>query len=235
MTPRKAISAKVLVVDDDDALAEMLTIVLSGEGFDTDVCRDGAQVIAAVKSFNPDVILLDRMLPNTDGIEICTEIRKTSNVSIIMLTAMASSTDIVDGLDAGADDYITKPFRNSELIARIRARLRSTTTVPKRIEFGRIILDGNSHTVSNAGKPVALTPLEFDLLECLIAEPDRVFTRDELLREVWGYQYPGDTKLVTVHMTRLRQKIEDDAENPQVIRTVRGIGYQAMTPHANVD
>lgn len=235
MTPRKAKSAKVLVVDDDDALAEMLTIVLSGEGFDTEVCRDGARVIDAVKGFNPDVILLDRMLPNTDGIEVCTEIRKTSNVPIIMLTAMASSADIVDGLDAGADDYITKPFRNSELIARIRARLRSTTSVPKRIEFGRIILDGNSHTVSNAGNPVALTPLEFDLLECLIAEPDRVFTRDELLREVWGYQYPGDTKLVTVHMTRLRQKIEDDADDPQVIRTVRGIGYQAMTPHANVD
>lgn len=233
MTARKAKSAKVLVVDDDEALAEMLTIVLSGEGFETAVCGHGSEVLAAVDETKPDVILLDRMLPGIDGIEVCTEIRKVSNVSIIMLTAMADSRDIVDGLTAGADDYITKPFRNAELIARIRARLRSTYSAPQRVEFGRIVLDGASHRVTNAGEPVSLTPLEFDLLKHLISEPDRVFTRDELLREVWGYQHPGDTKLVTVHMTRLRQKIEDDAENPQVIRTVRGIGYQAMSPDTN--
>ncbi len=233
MKPRNAKSARVLVVDDDDALAEMLTIVLSGEGFETAVCRHGAQVMTAVTEVKPDLILLDRMLPGVDGIEVCAEIRKVSNVSIIMLTAMANSSDIVDGLNAGADDYITKPFRNSELIARIRARLRSTFATPRRIEFGRIILDGESHSVTNDGKPVALTPLEFDLLKHLIAEPERVFTRDELLREVWGYQHPGDTKLVTVHMTRLRQKIEDDADDPQVIRTVRGIGYQAMSPKSD--
>ena len=229
MPARTKHSAKVLVVDDDDALAEMLTIVLEAEGFETAVSRDGRHVLSAVATFKPDVILLDRMLPGVDGETVCKQLREVSQIPIIMLTAMSGSNDIVEGLGAGADDYITKPFRNRELIARVRARLRTSAPTNKRIECGPIALDTTSHSVTNNGKTVSLTPLEFDLLACLIASPNKTFTREELMRTVWGYEHPGDTKLVNVHITRLRHKIEDDAENPTIIRTVRGIGYQAVS------
>lgn len=226
----QAAPAKVLVVDDDRALAEMLTLVLETEGFETAVCLTGDAVMTAFTSFRPDVVLLDRMLPGLDGMEVCAQIRSVSMTPIIMLTAKTAPMDVVEGLDAGADDYITKPFRNAELIARIRARLRNARPTVKRIDFGKIAIDTAAHRVTIDGNEVSLTPLEFDLLVCLVSEPDRVFSREELLREVWGYQHPGDTKLVNVHMTRLRQKIEDDADAPTVIRTVRGVGYQAMRP-----
>lgn len=220
----------MLVVDDDASLAEMLSIVLEGEGFRTAVCRTGDGVMEAFEAFKPDVVLLDRMLPGLDGMEVCRRIRELSGVPIVMLTAKGDTRDIVEGLGVGADDYITKPFRNSELIARIRARLRRSDPLAARIEFGGIVLDPQAHTVTRDGRPVSLTPLEFDLLACLISAPEQVFSREELLHKVWGYHHPGDTKLVNVHMTRLRQKIEDDAENPSVIRTVRGVGYQAIDP-----
>lgn len=230
MTSRRVKPARVLVVDDDGALAEMLSIVLNGEGFDTSVCRTGDGVMEAFAQFVPDIVLLDRMLPGLDGMAVCRQIREVSGTPVVMLTAKGETVDIVAGLEAGADDYITKPFRNSELIARIRARLRTTEPIAERIEFGQIVMEPAAHAVTNNGKAVQLTPLEFNLLACLISAPQQVFTREQLLKQVWGYQHPGDTRLVNVHMTRLRQKIEDDAEDPRVIRTVRGVGYQAIDP-----
>ena len=221
---------RVLVVDDDASLAEMVTIVLAGEGLTTSVCRSGDRVMAEFAAFRPDVVLLDLMLPGLDGMSVCRQIRATSAVPIIMLTAKADTPDVVAGLEAGADDYLTKPFKNSELVARIRARLRRADTVQGTVEFGDIVIDPAAHTVTRKGESLELTPLEFDLLTCLVSDPSQVFTREVLLQKVWGYHHPGDTKLVNVHMTRLRSKIEDDADDPQVIRTVRGVGYQAIAP-----
>lgn len=221
---------KVLIVDDDRALGEMLSLVLDGEGWTTRVVRTGDQVLPAFLDFKPDVVLLDWMLPGMDGVSVCRQIRATSGVPIIMLTARSDTRDVVTGLEAGADDYITKPFKNVELIARIRARLRRTDQLEEVLEFGDIVLDPVGHSVTRAGQPLELTPLEFDLLACLLRSPHEAFTREKLLERVWGYHHHGDTRLVNVHMARLRSKIEDDADNPRVIRTVRGIGYQAVVP-----
>lgn len=221
---------RVLVVDDDASLAEMLSIVLEAEGLITKVCRAGDRVLGDFAEFKPDVVLLDLMLPGMDGIAVCRRIREKSAVPIIMLTAKSDTSDIVRGLEVGADDYITKPFKNQELVARVRARLRRTDQLAEILVFGDIVLDPAGHTVTRKGELLDLTPLEFDLLACLLGTPEQVFSRETLLRKVWGYHHPGDTKLVNVHMTRLRSKIEDDAENPEVIKTVRGVGYQAVTP-----
>ena len=221
---------RVLVVDDDRALGEMLAIVLDGEGLNTRIVRTGDQVMAAFNEFKPDVVLLDWMLPGMDGVSVCRQIRSTSGVPIIMLTARSDTRDVVTGLEAGADDYITKPFKNVELIARIRARLRRTDELGERLEFGPIVLDPVGHSVTRDGQPIDLTPLEFDLLACLLRSPHEAFTREKLLERVWGYHHHGDTRLVNVHMARLRSKIEDDADDPKVIRTVRGVGYQAAPP-----
>jgi len=221
---------RVLVVDDDRALGEMLAIVLDGEGLNTRIVRTGDQVMSAFNEFKPDVVLLDWMLPGMDGVSVCRQIRSTSGVPIIMLTARSDTRDVVTGLEAGADDYITKPFKNVELIARIRARLRRTDELGERLEFGPIVLDPVGHSVTRDGHPIDLTPLEFDLLACLLRSPHEAFTREKLLERVWGYHHHGDTRLVNVHMARLRSKIEDDADDPKVIRTVRGVGYQAAPP-----
>ena len=233
MSYRRSKRDRVLVVDDDASLAEMLSIVLEGEGLTTSIVRSGEQVMPEFASFKPDVVLLDLMLPGLDGMSVCRRIRATSAVPIIMLTAKSDTPDVVRGLEAGADDYITKPFKNTELVARIRARLRRTDQLVEPLEFGDIVLDPAGHTVTRKGESLDLTPLEFDLLACLLGNPEQVFTRETLLQKVWGYHHPGDTKLVNVHMTRLRSKIEDDADNPQVIRTVRGVGYQAIAPPEN--
>ena len=230
MSYRRSKRDRVLVVDDDASLAEMLSIVLESEGLTAEVVRSGDAVMAAFASFKPDVVLLDLMLPGIDGMKVCRRIRATSAVPIIMLTAKSDTPDVVRGLEAGADDYITKPFKNTELVARIRARLRRTDQLAEPLEFGDIVLDPTGHTVTRKGESLDLTPLEFDLLACLLGNPEQVFTRETLLQKVWGYHHPGDTKLVNVHMTRLRSKIEDDADDPQVIRTVRGVGYQAIAP-----
>jgi len=230
MSYRRSKRDRVLVVDDDASLAEMLSIVLESEGLTTSIVRSGEQVMPEFEKFKPDVVLLDLMLPGLDGMSVCRRIRATSAVPIIMLTAKSDTPDIVRGLEAGADDYITKPFKNTELVARIRARLRRTDQLAEPLEFGDIVLDPTGHTVTRKGESLDLTPLEFDLLACLLGNPEQVFTRETLLQKVWGYHHPGDTKLVNVHMTRLRSKIEDDADDPQVIRTVRGVGYQAIAP-----
>jgi two-component system response regulator MtrA len=177
----------------------------------------------------PDLVLLDVMLPGLDGIEVCRLIRAESMVPIVMLSAKGDTQDVVKGLEAGADDYMVKPFRHpSELIARIRTRLRRTNAdVSGLLTIGDLAIDVQAHQVTRAGKQIALTRLEFDLLVALAKEPGRVFTRDALLSEVWGYRHSTDTRLVNVHVQRLRSKIEHDAEHPEIVVTIRGVGYKA--------
>ena len=220
--------SRVLVVDDDPALAEMLTIVLRGEGFDTAVVADGTRALPAVRELRPDVVLLDLMLPGMNGIDVCRAIRGESGVPIVMLTAKSDTVDIVLGLESGADDYIVKPFKPKELVARIRARVRRTETEPaEQLAIGDVSIDVPAHQVERGGKPIALTPLEFDLLVALARKPRQVFTREVLLEQVWGYRHAADTRLVNVHVQRLRSKVERDPENPDVVVTVRGVGYKA--------
>jgi two-component system response regulator MtrA len=219
---------RVLVVDDDAALSEMLGIVLRGEGFEPVFCADGARAVQAFRDSRPDIVLLDLMLPGMDGIDICRAIRQDSGVPIVMLTARGDTVDVVVGLEAGADDYIVKPFKPKELVARIRARVRRhEDSSTANLAIGDLIIDVNAHTVTRAGLPLALTPLEFDLLVCLAKKPGQVFTREVLLQEVWGYRHAADTRLVNVHVQRLRAKIEDDPDQPEVVLTVRGVGYKA--------
>lgn len=219
----------VLVVDDDQDLAEMLGIVLNGAGFEVDLVGRGDEAVEVFRSSQPDLVLLDIMLPGLDGIEVCRELRKQSTqVPIIMLTAKTDTQDVVKGLEAGADDYMDKPFTNPELIARIRAHLRrNASTVSGNLAIGDLAIDIFEHTVMRGSKEIPLTRLEFDLLVALAKEPGRVFTRDALLSEVWGYQHSSDTRLVNVHVQRLRAKIEHDPESPSIVTTVRGIGYKA--------
>ena len=206
----------------------MLGIVLRGEGFEPVFCADGAQAVQAFRDSRPDIVLLDLMLPGMDGIDICRAIRQDSGVPIVMLTARGDTVDIVVGLEAGADDYIVKPFKPKELVARIRARVRRHEDVTNsHLAIGDLIIDVNAHTVTRGGLPLALTPLEFDLLVCLAKKPGQVFTREVLLQEVWGYRHAADTRLVNVHVQRLRAKIEDDPDQPEVVLTVRGVGYKA--------
>jgi len=221
---------RVLVVDDDAALAEMLTIVLRNEGFEPRVCPTGNQALADFREFRPDVVLLDLMLPGKDGIDVCREIRAESGVPIVMLTAKSDTIDVVVGLESGADDYVAKPFKPKELVARIRARVRRHDDAgPETLTIGDLAIDVAGHQVTRAGKQIALTPLEFDLLVCLARKPWQVFTREVLLEQVWGYRHAADTRLVNVHVQRLRSKVEHDPENPEIVLTVRGVGYKAGT------
>lgn len=219
----------VMVVDDDQDLAEMLGIVLTGAGIDVDLVSRGDEVMDVFRNNPPDLVLLDVMLPGLDGIEVCRLIRAESMVPIVMLSAKGDTQDVVKGLEAGADDYMVKPFRHpSELIARIRTRLRRTNAdVSGLLTIGDLAIDVQAHQVTRAGKQIALTRLEFDLLVALAREPGRVFTRDALLSEVWGYRHSTDTRLVNVHVQRLRSKIEHDVEHPEIVVTVRGVGYKA--------
>jgi len=219
----------VMVVDDDQDLAEMLGIVLTGAGIDVDLVSRGDEVMEVFHNNPPDLVLLDVMLPGLDGIEVCKLIRAESMVPIVMLSAKGDTQDVVKGLEAGADDYMVKPFRHpSELIARIRTRLRRTNAdVSGLLTIGDLAIDVQAHQVLRAGKQIQLTRLEFDLLVALAKEPGRVFTRDALLSEVWGYRHSTDTRLVNVHVQRLRSKIEHDAEHPEIVITIRGVGYKA--------
>ncbi|MGH3331117.1 MAG: MtrAB system response regulator MtrA [Nocardioidaceae bacterium] len=219
---------KVLVVDDDAALAEMLTIVLRNEGFESRVCSTGDKAMAEFREFRPDVVLLDLMLPGKDGIDVCKEIRSESGVPIVMLTAKSDTVDVVVGLESGADDYVVKPFKPKELVARIRARVRRFDEPgPESLSIGDLSIDVAGHTVIRGGEKISLTPLEFDLLVCLARKPWQVFTREVLLEQVWGYRHAADTRLVNVHVQRLRSKVEHDPENPEIVVTVRGVGYKA--------
>ncbi|ANH36594.1 DNA-binding response regulator MtrA [Nocardioides dokdonensis FR1436] len=224
-----ATKGRVLVVDDDASLAEMLTIVLRQEGFDSRMVTRGDLAIAAFRDYRPDVVLLDLMLPGKDGIDVCKEIRAESGVPIVMLTAKGDTVDVVVGLESGADDYVVKPFKPKELVARIRARVRrnDSTSQAESLTIGDLSIDVAGHQVSRGADSISLTPLEFDLLVCLARKPWQVFTREVLLEQVWGYRHAADTRLVNVHVQRLRSKVEHDPENPEVVVTVRGVGYKA--------
>jgi len=222
---------RVLVVDDDTALAEMLGIVLRGEGFEPSFCADGASALEVFRITRPDLVLLDLMLPGKDGIEVCRLIRAESGVPIVMLTAKGDTVDVVLGLESGADDYVVKPFKPKELVARVRARLRRPDEpTPEVLEIGDLVIDVAGHAVKRGEETVNLTPLEFDLLVALARKPWQVFTREVLLEQVWGYRHAGDTRLVNVHVQRLRSKIEHDPEHPEIVVTVRGVGYRAGPP-----
>jgi two-component system response regulator MtrA len=225
------VTVRVLVVDDDPALAEMLGIVLSASDFEASFVADGDQALEAFRSTRPDIVLLDLMLPGLDGVDVCRAIRAESTVPIVMLTAKGDTVDVVSGLEAGADDYVVKPFKPAELVARIRARLRSEQTSSEVLRIGPaedpVEIDVAGHVVRRGPDVLALTPLEFDLLVALARKPRQVFTRELLLEQVWGYRHPADTRLVNVHVQRLRSKVERDVEQPDVVVTVRGVGYKA--------
>jgi two-component system, OmpR family, response regulator MtrA len=228
MDAGRSLKGKVLIVDDDAALAEMLTIVLRNEGFEPVVCPTGDQALALWREHRPELVLLDLMLPGKDGIDVCREIRAESGVPIVMLTAKNDTVDVVLGLESGADDYIVKPFKPKELVARIRARMRRyDEPAPETLKIGDLTIDVAGHTVKRDSTPINLTPLEFDLLVCLARKPWQVFTREVLLEQVWGYRHAADTRLVNVHVQRLRAKVETDPEQPEIVLTVRGVGYKA--------
>lgn len=218
---------KILVVDDDDALREMVGLVLASSGYKAIYASDGLSAVEVFHGVNPDLVLLDIMLPGQDGIEVCRQIRAISGTPIIMLTAKGETDDVVRGLEAGADDYIVKPHQGAELLARIKARLRPFSSEATTVTIGDLTLDPKTFEVKRGSRQIALTPLEFKLLHTLANKPQQVFTREMLLDLVWGYQYKVDTRLVNVHVQRLRSKIEEDAENPKYVMTVRGHGYRA--------
>ena len=223
--------ARVLVVDDDTDLAEMLGIVLRSEGMEPLFCHNGKDAMPAFRRECPDLVLLDLMLPGLDGLAVCRLLRAESTVPIVMLTARGDTLDVVEGLQAGADDYVVKPFKPKELVARIHARLRRLEeTANEVLTIGDLVVDLGAHSVSRNGTQIPVTPLEFDLLTALASRPGYAFSREQLLADVWGYQHAGDTRLVNVHVQRLRGKVELDPENPEVIVTVRGVGYRAGPP-----
>ena len=252
--------ATIFIVDDDQAIGEMLSLVLENEGFQTVTCLDGLRAVEMFPIVKPDLILLDVMLPGLDGTGVARRIRATSNVPIIMLTAKSDTLDVVAGLEAGADDYVPKPFKVAELLARIHARFRIAKPAAEvlniwnphppspppeggatggasggnanvnHLERGSIVIDRLEHTATKDGKDLNLTPMEFELLFMLAAAAGEAISRSSLLKNVWGYENSGDTRLINVHVQRLRAKVEDDPENPQIVQTVRGIGYKFVTP-----
>ena len=223
-------SSKILIVEDDPNILEALKYNLGKEGYDTFMAVDGVQALDMARANKLDLIILDIMLPEMSGFEVCRILRKEMAVPIIMLTARDDEIDKVTGLDLGADDYMTKPFSVRELMARIRAlirRMEIQTVIPETPrKFGDIEIDILHHTIKRAGVALNLSPKEFDLLAFLTANKGLVFSRDQLLEKVWGYDYSGDTRTVDVHIRWLREKIEDNSEEPRRLITVRGVGYK---------
>ena len=230
----------VLVVEDEASYVDALTIGLTREGFNVEVAFDGAEALLKFEDVHPDLVLLDVMLPKMSGIDVCRLMRKRSQVPIIMVTAKGAEIDTVVGLEVGADDYVTKPYRLRELVARMRAVMRRqpSTSIPAQelsagaISVGEITLDPDEHRVLMAGAEVALPLKEFELLHLMLANAGRVLTRDVLIDRVWGSDYVGDTKTLDVHVKRLRAKVEPDPANPTRITTIRGLGYKFERPKA---
>jgi two-component system response regulator RegX3 len=222
--------AKVLVVEDEQSLREALVFFLEKEGHQVSVAVDGEEAIRVFENESPDIILLDLMLPKLDGNQVCKQIRQSSNVPIIMLTAKDSEIDKIVGLEIGADDYITKPYSTRELLARIKAVLRRQVEPPLNAESvlvaGALRLDSDRHVVTLNGNPLTLPLKEFELLELLMENVNRVLTRGQIIDRVWGSNYFGDTKTLDVHIKRLRSKVEEDPARPIYIQTVRGLGYK---------
>ncbi|MEY2756181.1 MAG: hypothetical protein RJB65_2539 [Actinomycetota bacterium] len=233
----------VLVVEDEEAYVEALIVGLTREGFRVEVAKDGAEALVRFESVQPDLVLLDVMLPKVSGVDVCRILRSRSRVPIIMVTAKSAEIDTVVGLEVGADDYVTKPYRIRELVARMRAVLRrrqgETEQAPAAGEpeqarpvaggalaVGELTLDPDAHRVQRAGVDISLPLKEFELLHLLMANAGRVLTREVLIDRVWGYDYVGDTKTLDVHVKRLRSKIEDDPANPTRLVTIRGLGYK---------
>jgi two-component system, OmpR family, response regulator RegX3 len=229
--------ATILLVEDEDSFVEALTIGLTREGFRVKVARDGAQALDLFDAVQPDLVLLDVMLPKISGIDVCRELRRRSRVPIIMVTAKGSEIDTVVGLEVGADDYVTKPYRMRELVARMRAVLRrqpldhpASPATGEALVVGDVALDPDRHEVIIRGEPVRLPLKEFELLELLLANAGRVLPRDTLIDRVWGSDYVGDTKTLDVHVKRLRAKVEPDPSRPSRIVTIRGLGYKFEAP-----
>jgi DNA-binding response OmpR family regulator len=222
---------RVLLIEDDERIRTAMRIALEHEGNKVEEAASGEDALRAFAGQPADVVLIDLMLPGIDGFEVCRSLRRSSDVPIIMVTARADSHDVVAGLEAGADDYITKPFVPKELSARIRALLRRTRSEPpppSRVAFGELEVLPEEGVARRAGKEVHLTKTEFQLLCELASNPNRVLRREELLERVWGYDYFGDGRLVDVHVRRLRTKIEDDPAEPRHVVTVRGMGYKLV-------
>ncbi|MGH2664104.1 MAG: response regulator [Actinomycetota bacterium] len=226
-------SPLVMLVDDDARLREIVGMALEDEGYGVRTAGSAEEALDLLGTAHPDLLILDVMLPGQDGFELCRAIRTQSPVPILMLTAKTDTVDIVVGLESGADDYVTKPFVTKELVARIRALLRRTRAseaAPRKIVIGDIEIEPQAAAVTKRGEPVHLTKTEFRLLLTLASRPNQVFTREVILQQVWEYDYFGDSRLVDVHVRRLRAKVEDDPRNPTIVQTVRGIGYKVASP-----
>jgi DNA-binding response OmpR family regulator len=225
------VTTRVLVVDDEPIVREVLARYLSRDGFDVDTAEDGERALEAVDHARPDLIVLDLMLPKLDGLEVFRRVQNGSAPAVIMLTARGEETDRIVGLELGADDYITKPFSPREVVARVRAVLRRAgphelEPPAGTLEFGDLRIDGRSREVRLRGEEIRLTPREFDVLHFLAENPEVVFTRIQLLEELWDFAYDGDPSTVTVHVRRIREKIEDDPSRPRRLVTVWGVGYR---------
>lgn len=218
----------ILVVDDEESIRELIRFNLEKEGYTAVMAEDGPEALEIFRVNQPDLVLLDIMLPTMDGWEVCKAIRKESNTPIIMLTAKGDESERVSGLEMGADDYITKPFSPKELMARIKAVLRRAYPMEEttQVRLDELVIDIDRHEVTESGRPIALTPKEFELLLLLVKNQGKVLSRDMLLETVWGYDYGGETRTVDVHIRRLRQKLNDDPTNPRYIHTVHGVGYK---------
>lgn len=224
---------RILVVDDDRHIAELVSLYLNKEGFETKEVYNGREVLDAYREFRPDLLVLDLMLPGTDGYSICRELRKFSKTPVIMLTAKGDVFDKVLGLELGADDYMVKPFDGKELVARVKAVLRrfeqGQETPTDEIVLENLVINSTNYTVTYRGKQVDFPLKEFEVLQFLARNPNQVFTREQLLDRIWGYEYPGDTRTVDVHIKRIREKLGE--EKTWGIRTVRGVGYKFEVIH----
>jgi two-component system alkaline phosphatase synthesis response regulator PhoP len=221
--------SRILVVDDDPGIVKVVRAYLEQAGFDVSLAYDGKKAMQIARHDKPDLVILDLMLPEMDGWDVCRALRKESDVPIIMLTARVEESDKLIGLELGADDYVTKPFSPRELVARVRSvlrRVRGTPSRPARLSHGEITIDLSRHSVEVRGEVVDLTPTEFDLLATLMEDPGRAFSRSQLLESVQGYAYDGYERTIDVHIKNLRQKVEADSRSPRHIKTVYGIGYK---------
>ena len=221
------------MVDDEDKIREIVRSYLEREGFDVAEARDGDTALKAARDWSPDLVVLDVMMPGTDGIEVLRQLRTTSEVPVILLTARAEELDTLVGLSVGADDYVTKPFRPRELVARIKTVLRRAAGPPTResadrLVFPGFVIDVDAREVKRDGRDVALSTLEFDLLAALARAPGRVLSRRQLLEQVWGFDFFGDDRVVDVHIRSIRKELGDSADNPELIGTVRGVGYKFL-------